>query len=344
MRSRQVLFRLLPAVVSLCGCVGEGIPFDSSDLLEEVVAEADARVVPGQTPRSTIQAMLGRPLHADEALKLEVYRKQEDDEVIGVGNLVPFPAGESTLEAYILIVYDEDWRVEASDALFISEPSPVGRGQLREHAAQGEATAGGFTFGAHWKDRGRFLSDYQSESYLFGPYEPVRERLGPPPAGGCAVYVASAGEDLRALVVDGVEVPDTLRSLVHDPAGAFRRPESFRNPNPVAGREAGRSYLARLLVPSGKHAIRAGWMLVDESEQRSFSCAAGEERFVRIEAFAKGVERRWSWRGYRIEGFERSITVTEEPSPEMRSGDLLVWIDGQPVDETLWKEDGGASR
>lgn len=333
MKMRAFLHALVIAAL-LSGCGGEVIIHDSSEVITGIYKEAHTLIKPGITQRSTLQEMLGAPLFFDENLKLEVYRTDEADTIIFWAYFVPIaPAGKSSFNAYFLIAYDDNWIVQDSDYLFISEPSK-GQAQLREYGSSGEAVAGWFTFGAYWETTGKFLPKYKNEDFLFAASPIIRESLTlEAHLSNCKVSISSSGEDVKYIFIDGIRMKDSLRRLIHNNTGSFLRLDTS---NPLPDRDPDKPYVWRIQLPPGKHTIQTSWMIIDKPENKTFTCAAGEQRFIHIHSSAKGTRKYFTWRGYEIESFDKSITITDHIPDDSTPYDVLLYLNGKYVDMQPW--------
>ena len=181
-------------VLSACG---ELVYKDSSENLPKLYEEANLKIKPGETPRSTIRAMFGSPILADEGIHFEVYQKNTSDDIIFVAYFVPvFSPGESDFDVYVAVSYDANWKVQDYKYFFISEPSPAGA-KLRDYPDHGEITVGNYTFGAYWQDEGSFFKNYKRNTYLFGPDKSLASAPMDNTSANCILYLTASGEILR---------------------------------------------------------------------------------------------------------------------------------------------------
>ena len=255
-----VIFSLSLGVSSLVGCGGHVVVGEEEVFAPKQAAAMKAELAVGVTERDDVHKLFGMPTVRSETWKFELYRlDHEDNYGVYTWAIIPIPFMPTWFEAasqtvYLLIAYDESWKVRDFDTGYFVEEIHEFRGMQQK-----DAEAGGFRL-----EVVSILRELEPESECLYAPKAVTEAVlsAQPQAGTCTIYLANSGDNAR-LFMDG--------DIYFNPRGALSR-----------------GFLAVSVLP-GKHEIKVdpyhkyGGSLDYKGEAtREVNCSEGQRLFVEI--------------------------------------------------------------
>jgi hypothetical protein len=285
------------------GCGGVMTIGLEDSAVDTKVSELKTKIIPGETTKTELNNTFDGPQISSDSWRLEVYSFVHNDIVSvwgwGIIPIPTFPAWADNLQerVYLLVVYDEQWKVKDFDTGYFVERLH----EFRDHRSD-DASAGGFTF-----DLPNTLHGWdKAYEWLIAPKHATTQilRIQPEP-DSCSIFIITFGPDSR-VYLDG--------DIIIDERG--RRPKD--------------SFLMIQVAP-GDHEIEvtphAGilvWGDYTGGTVQTIHCGPLERRYVVIKNSI--TTRPKFWQRYLLTS---NIKVTDTPTPDFESGRAALYHNGK---------------